>query len=253
MSAVRVTIVAARGSAPRDAGTAMLVHPDRIDGTIGGGALEWEAMRIAREMLNGDTAQTTRTIALGPALGQCCGGAVTLHFEPAETLPEPLGMPVWIWGAGHVGRALIHSLSALPDISLTWVDVAAERFPQAVPTNVHSIVATGPPALVPHAPPDAHHLILTYSHDIDLALCHAALNHQFASVGLIGSATKWARFRKRLGQLGHDDAQISRIDCPIGDPSLGKQPQAIAIGVAARLLDRQMLQESALATRSGGT
>jgi xanthine dehydrogenase accessory factor len=110
---------------------------------------------------------------------------------------------------------------------------------------VTCLPAAEPPAALPHAPRQAHHLILTYSHDIDLALCHAALRHGFASCGLIGSATKWARFQSRLRALGHSDAQISRITCPIGDPLLGKHPQAIAVGVAARLLDGQMLKDTA--------
>ena len=89
---------------------------------------------------------------------------------------------------------------------------------------------------MPHAPHDAHHLILTYSHALDLALCHGLLGHGFARAGLIGSATKWARFRSRLGALGHAPAQIARIRCPIGTPGFGKHPQAIAIGVASGLL-----------------
>jgi len=252
--AIRVSIVETRGSTPRDAGAAMLVWTDRTQGTIGGGALEWQAMARARAMLTeGSRAAASQSLPLGPALGQCCGGAVTLLFEAAESLPDPVREPLWIWGAGHVGRALVHSLAPLPHLSITWIDTAADRFPQDIPNTVHRAIAADPPRLMPHAPHTAHHLILTYSHDIDLALCHAALCHGFASCGLIGSATKWARFRTRLRQLGHSDAQISRIQCPIGDPSLGKHPQAIAIGVAARLLDRQMPQESAHLTASGGT
>lgn len=252
MTAIRVTISRAKGSSPRDAGTAMLVFADRIEGTIGGGALEWEAMAIARAMLADGTDQTTRAFPLGPSLGQCCGGAVTLEFDATDALPSLAQAPVWIWGAGHVGRAFVHSLSPLPNVALTWIDVAKERFPPDIPSSVHMALASDPPQLMPHAPATAHHLIATYSHDIDLALCHAALSHRFATAGVIGSATKWSRFRKRLGQLGHTDAQISRITCPIGDPSLGKHPQAIAIGVAARLIGEQLLQESA-EDPSGGT
>jgi xanthine dehydrogenase accessory factor len=89
---------------------------------------------------------------------------------------------------------------------------------------------------VKFAPDSARHLILTYSHALDLELCHQLLSHRFAFTGLIGSKTKWARFRKRLAELGHTAAQITRITSPIGEPILGKQPQAIAIGVAASLL-----------------
>jgi xanthine dehydrogenase accessory factor len=253
MMGIRVMVLATRGSAPREAGAQMLVTADGITGTIGGGALEWEAMALARAMLAEAADPVERTVALGPSLGQCCGGAVTLRFERAEALERPEGAPVWIWGAGHVGRALVHTLSPLPEVSLTWVDTAPGRFPEDVPQAVTRLVGADPPRLMPHAPTNAHHLILTYSHDIDLALCDAALRRGFASCGLIGSTTKWARFRSRLARMGHKDAEISRIDCPIGDPDLGKHPQAIAVGVAGRLLREQLHKESATERRMGNS
>lgn len=148
----------------------------------------------------------------------------------------PAQRQLWIWGAGHVGRALVQTLAPLPDLALTWIDTAPDRFPAQPAHRVTVLPASDPLRLVRHAPVEAHHLILTYSHVLDLGLCHALLGHGFASAGLIGSATKWARFRSRLAALGHTAAQIARIDCPIGDPTLGKHPQAIAIGVAASLL-----------------
>lgn len=284
----RVVVAGSEGSAPREAGAAMLVWADGQSGTIGGGALEWEAAGRARGMLADGPAARVARLALGPAMGQCCGGAVTLVTEiwdaarldaaaqaplmarpvaaDAATTPplavqrlkaqarsgravaltltegwlvESVAAPardLWIWGAGHVGRAVVDVLAPLPELAITWVDTAPERFPQAIPDGVQRLVAVNPPDLVAHAPPAAEHLILTYSHAIDLELCHRLLAHGFAAAGLIGSATKWARFRKRLRQLGHGDAQISRIACPIGDPALGKHPQAIAIGVAAAIL-----------------
>ena len=262
----------------------MLVWAEGQDGTIGGGALEFAAVTEARAMLATGGARAVRTLPLGPALGQCCGGSVTLVHErfAAETLPTalpfarplathdaipprvaarlaamPPGAPpaevqgwlieaaplparaLWVWGAGHVGRALVTVLAPLPDLALTWIDTAPDRFPAAIPNGVAPAVAADPARLASHAPQDADHLILTYSHDIDLALCHALLTRDFASCGLIGSATKWARFRARLAALGHAPAQIARIACPIGDPGLGKHPQAIALGVAAALLRSQ--------------
>jgi len=247
MTGIVVTVIRTAGSAPREAGAQMLVRADGIEGTIGGGRLEWEAMRIAREMLTDGRAAAERSFALGPALGQCCGGSVTLGFRRAagrtgdEADPATGGLaqaartPLWIWGAGHVGRALVATLAPLPHWRIAWIDIDAARFPEGG-TGAERIVAAAPPALVRHAPVGAHHLIVTHSHEIDLALCHALLGRGFGSAGLIGSATKWARFRTRLAALGHSDAQISRIACPIGDPSLGKHPQAIAVGVAAALL-----------------
>jgi xanthine dehydrogenase accessory factor len=281
----RVVVAGVNGSVPREVGASMLVWAEGQSGTIGGGALEWEAARLARAHLNGDGGPGLRHLSLGPSLGQCCGGAVTLLTEVFVQAPQhkagiyaravdgskgemPLAVarvldkaraqgllprphllggwfvePVteatrdlWIWGAGHVGRALVDVLAPLPGISITWVDVETARFPTHVPTGVTVLPAAKPEALVPHAPLRAEHLILTYSHALDLALCHGLLSHGFARCGLIGSATKWARFRSRLRTLGHAPDRIARIQCPIGDPGLGKHPQAIAIGVAAAFL-----------------
>jgi xanthine dehydrogenase accessory factor len=245
MSGIRVTVASVQGSAPREEGAAMLVRGDGIEGTIGGGALEWEATRIARQMLADGAEYAERKMPLGPALGQCCGGAVALRFEAVEALERVRGADLWVWGAGHVGRAIVATVAPLPHVAITWADTGPARFPEDVPEGVETVAAADLPRLMAHAPVHAHHLILTYSHEIDLALCHAALARGFASCGLIGSATKWARFRTRLGALGHSDAEISRIACPIGDPSLGKHPQAIAVGVAGRLLKEHLHKESA--------
>ena len=305
----RIVIAGISGSSPREPGATMLVWREGSAGTIGGGALEWQAMAAARALLAGapdDGAATPALraadapyarvdrIPLGPTLGQCCGGAVTLvtelwdaarlsalpegaaiarpldgrpmplalhrlltraRAEGAEVptrlidgwLVEPLARPMrrlWIWGAGHVGRALVGVIAPLPGFALTWVDTAADRFPADGPA-AERLIASNPADLVAAAPVDAEHLILTYSHALDLELCHRLLGHGFGACGLIGSATKWARFRSRLASLGHTDAQIARIRCPIGEPSLGKHPQAIAVGVAAQLLRREGAQQSA--------
>jgi xanthine dehydrogenase accessory factor len=212
----------------------MLVWADRSEGTIGGGTLEWQAMTEARRMLQDGRTSYSARVPLGPALGQCCGGSVSLVWEVAEAMEKPSARPLWIYGAGHVGRALINVMGPLPQFDITWVDTHADRFPL---TDVTTLVASNPALAVKHAPKTAEHLILTYSHEIDLALCHAVLSHGFQSAGLIGSATKWARFRSRLAALGHSNAQISRIACPIGDPSLGKHPAEIALGVATAMIN----------------
>lgn len=253
MSAVYVEILNVRGSAPRDAGTVMKVTAKRLYGTIGGGALEHKATQIARDMLGGDTAEdATRTIPLGPGLGQCCGGAVTLLFtcQPRsiaappdlptpQPAPEGVMGPLWIWGAGHVGQALESGARALGAFDITWVDDAAERFP---PDAHNQVIAADMPLLVQHAPRDAAHLIVTYSHDIDLALCAALLRHGFGFCGLIGSETKRAKFESRLRAMGLDPAPIT---CPIGDKRLGKHPDAIAHGALAALLGAGSMKENA--------
>ncbi|NOX39251.1 MAG: xanthine dehydrogenase accessory protein XdhC [Alphaproteobacteria bacterium] len=278
----RIVVSGTKGSVPRDQGAAMLVWQGGQSGTIGGGTLEFQAVKSAREALGSDAhwqRHQTR-FPLGPALGQCCGGSVTLLTElfgevecrAIEALAKSGDMftralasghapdtqtagnlmseqftktatPLWIYGAGHVGRALVNILPAL-GYDITWVDTGSERFPDTLPEGVAPLVSTNPAAAVAYAPHDAEHLVLTYSHAYDLDICHQILSHSFASAGLIGSATKWARFQKRLQNLGHTSAQIARITCPIGMPELGKSPQAIAVGVAATLLRQQTTRKS---------
>jgi xanthine dehydrogenase accessory factor len=286
-SVARIVVAAADGSTPREAGAAMLVWAEGQWGTIGGGALEFAAVDRARTALARGRDRLDRE-PLGPALGQCCGGAVTLLTEVwtearlaglggdlvarpvpggPEIMPlsvrrllaaarnrgarpgivlkdgwmvEPVLRParaLWVWGAGHVGRAIVAVLAPFPELAITWIDVAADRFPETIPDGVTRLLAANPADLAAHAPAEADHLILTYSHALDLELCHRLLGRGFAACGLIGSRTKWARFRSRLSALGHSEASIARIRCPIGDPALGKHPQAIAVGVAHQILN----------------
>lgn len=303
---VRVLVTSVKGSAPREPGASMLVWDGGQDGTIGGGALEWEAMHIAGEMLGQDGHWLRRVLSLplGPRLGQCCGGAVELLLErfghdelselrvptgPALVRPlasgqassarthlphavrrqvksntpatitawragddagpalvcnswiaEPMKPPspmLFLYGAGHVGRAIVNVLEGL-SLEIIWVDDHRQRFPKIVPDHANMLVSDPLCSAVDLAPADTAHLVLTYSHVADLEICHRVLSRPFRSLGLIGSATKRARFRSRLSELGHSETQISRMACPIGNPSLGKHPSAIAIGVAAELIEQ---------------
>ena len=246
MSTIYVVIESVRGSAPRDAGTAMAVTAQGTQGTIGGGALEHRAVARARALLNtGREAEDTH--ALGPGLGQCCGGSVRLrytyahHDVDAPQMPKPhrsataqSPIDLWLWGAGHVGRAIVrHAPAHL--CSITWADTAPSRFPEDVPPFATPLPAADLPRLALRTERQAAHFVFTYSHDIDLALCDALLRREVRSIGLIGSKTKWARFQKRLFEMGHKKDQIARITCPIGDKSLGKAPDAIARGVLSAL------------------
>ena len=141
---------------------------------------------------------------------------------------------VVIYGAGHVGRALAGVLNPLPQYDVLVSDVRAGELAQLPDAIARTDAA--PTEVLATADDSAAHYIMTPEHEYDLELCHHLLNRNFAFAGLIGSSTKWARFRSRLAALGHSPARIEHITCPIGDPALGKHPQAIAVGVAAQLL-----------------
>lgn len=285
---MRIVVADVQGSTPREIGAEMLVWPNGQSGTIGGGALELEA---AKRALSGT--DWLDRVPLGPGIGQCCGGSVTLVAEvwdaarlaaitgnwvvrrvaggaemplrirsalnvarrsgkQVETqlvagwLVEPVATPsrdIWIYGAGHVGRAIVAVLAPMPHIAITWVDSSDDRFPDNLPNGVTKLVAANPAEVVKYSAATAEHLILTYSHALDLEICDRLLQHGFQCAGLIGSKTKWARFRRRLADLGHSGTLISRINCPIGRPELGKHPQAIAVGVVAEILSSAATQK----------
>ena len=318
--AVLVTVAETRGSVPRAAGTKMVVTADAAFGTIGGGQLEHEALRVAREMLAaGVTTPQLRRFGLGPSLGQCCGGSAHILFEPVSAQDEPWqaalqallerrepavlvtatgdcgagkivvsaegvigalsdprrhaeavaaaralllaagagahieesddgaallfepiraeGLHVVLLGAGHVGKALARVLGEVP-CRVTWVDGRAEQFPREVAANVRVECTEMPQYAVERAPPGAAFLVMTHSHALDLTLCEKILRrNDFSYFGLIGSATKRAKFVKRLRARGLPDDVIDRMICPIGIPGLsGKHPGEIAVAVAAQLL-----------------
>ena len=156
-------------------------------------------------------------------------------FEPVTKEKEL----IWIYGAGHVGTAIANILSKLSQFSVTCIDTSQDRYPDNFPKTVEKLITKNPAQIVQYAPSETHHLILTYSHALDLEICHQLLQHNFATAGLIGSKTKWARFKKRLNELNYTFEQINRIICPIGEPSFGKSPYEIAIGVASMLLEKE--------------
>jgi xanthine dehydrogenase accessory factor len=305
---VRIVVTKVLGSAPREAGVCMLVGRDEIQGTIGGGQLEWQALAIARTLLAGTApAARMQRLVLGAELAQCCGGVVELWMERytrdddallraasdaarrgaallissitphgvqrrvvgecgstpdtdlmlrrarALVVPRVTGtlagratlwerldedLPrLWLYGAGHVGQALARIMAELP-LRLTWIDTRAELFPIQVPEAVRVVQA---PELVPTvsaAPAGTRFLVLTHSHPLDYALCKAILERDdFASLGLIGSKSKGARFRSRLARDGVPASSIARLVCPIGAGGIAsKWPAAIAVAVAFELL-----------------
>jgi xanthine dehydrogenase accessory factor len=331
--AVLVTVVATRGSVPRPAGTRMLVLAGSIEGSIGGGHLEFDATAIARALAAGGGAATLRRFTLGASLGQCCGGVVELLFEPIRGRPPWLdalaaarreagavalvtalrGLPpaghlvvtatarwgtlgsadddeeavalarpalgggepaqrarltgesraecfvevvrpsdfaIVLFGAGHVGRALVRLLAGLP-CRVAWVDSRDAIFPPDVPANVQCVATDAPEAEAAAAPPGAFFLVMTHSHALDERLVEAILARgDFAYCGLIGSRAKRRRFELRLEARGTPRERLASITCPIGVPGVeGKEPGVIAIAVAAELLQIRARRAAAASAR----
>ena len=248
--AVLVTVERVQGSVPRETGAWMAVFTEGVEGTIGGGHLEWDALRAARDaLLSGGASAWHQRVPLGPRLGQCCGGVVELRFERvgAADAPalaqrlQPVRQPVALFGAGHVGHAIVQALRPLP-FELWWVDSRDSPFPDGLPAHVHTEHSDPVQAAVRGLPAGARVLIMSFSHAEDLDVVHACLRRRreqadLPFIGLIGSRTKLATFRHRLEARGHTPAELDGVTCPIGLPAItGKAPAVIAASVAAQLL-----------------
>jgi xanthine dehydrogenase accessory factor len=232
-----VTVAATQGSAPREAGAKMVVTAEGQFGSIGGGHLEHKALAEARAMIAARRdGAALRELALGPQLGQCCGGRVTLLVECFARAP----FVVALFGAGHVGRALVEVLAGV-DVRILWIDSRPEAFPALLPAAVERVLADHPEDEVADLPAGAHAVVMTHRHDLDLAIVARLLARtDLASAGLIGSATKRARFAAQLARRGLAPQAIAALRCPIGVPGVAaKQPRAIAIAVAAELLQQR--------------
>ncbi len=338
-SCILVTVARTRGSAPRDAGTKMLVWADGTIGTIGGGQLEFSSVTTARAMLRDAEAPAARIeeLALGPRLAQCCGGSATLLFERvtpnslswletwvdferrdidcvvvtsigvdtgsktfiradspawkqmppqvANHLPKlvadkgrctvvdlrdknesyvmeyvgPFAEQLYLFGAGHVGKAVVRALTPLP-FHITWIDSRSDVFQSDLGPQITPCTSASPPSEVARAPAGAYFLVMTHSHPLDLEICARVLQRSdFGFLGLIGSETKRARFAGRLRAIGIPPHALSRLTCPIGIPGIAsKEPATIAAAVAAQLLivaeRRQRAErEPALAALDVGT
>ena len=249
--AVLVTVQSTQGSVPRGPGTWMAVLADGLVGTIGGGNLEFQAMAEARARLEGAPGAEIIRYPLGPSLGQCCGGVVHLRFEllggaDTDRLRAALAqvhLPVALFGGGHVGHALVQVLARLP-FALTWIDSRDGIFPTDLPDTVRCEHSDPVQQAVQDIAPGSQVLIMSFSHAEDLDIVAACLQRQRSRgdlpfIGLIGSQTKWASFRQRLVAKGFGDAELAQVTCPIGVPGIpGKEPEVIAIAVAAQLLQR---------------
>ncbi len=242
---VLVTLTDVRGHSPREAGAKLVVSADGTWGSVGGGNLEETAVARARAMLHeAARAPESQTFELNErapvAYGvQCCGGTVTVLFEPLAVVPS-----VAVFGMGHVGLELARVLSR-HDIELHLVDSRAAqltadrlRVLDDAAARVHTHHSPVPELVLGEVPRGTHVLVMTHDHAEDIALCDAALRcGHLGSIGLIGSTAKWRRFEKRLLTEGHSPADLARITTPIGVPDIiGKAPATIAVSVAAHLV-----------------
>lgn len=301
---ILITIVEAKGSVPRGAGTKMIVTEEGLHyGTIGGGNLEYQCIEVAKQNLTMQSQNEARStnaevnnwsrkvqrFPLGASLGQCCGGMVIVLFEyieaeqprwlegllqyksartrvalitPLNDLEQPKLVRLYevasqgsdylvevievndfnivVYGAGHVGRALVHVLSGL-ECEVTWVDSRADEFPKETPVNVTRIIESNPEDTVKTASSGSYFIVLTHSHSLDQLLCEQIIKRgDFRLCGLIGSQSKRKKFEHRLQAKGFSAQQIATLTCPIGIAGLhGKQPGHIAVAVAAQLLSLQ--------------
>lgn len=242
---ILITIARTEGSTPRETGAQMQVWTDRIAGTIGGGAAEMHAIATARAMLERGETRRDLSIALGPDLGQCCGGRLHLRLDAgARPAPEPPRPAVRIFGAGPVGRALARGFALLP-VDLMLIDQRPEQI--ALAPGLPGRLTPLPEAELRAAPPGTAYLIATHDHALDFLLAAEALARRDAAyIGMIGSATKRAVFARQLPGLapGTDAVQLT---CPIGTGPRDKRPEIIAAFTIAEVMARLLTPERAFA------
>ena len=293
-----ISVVATKGSTPREVGARIVTRANGgFHGTIGGGNLEHKCLHLALDML-ADAAPDyhLERHLLGPDMGQCCGGAVTIlieKFSPdmqnpemqnqvqlfvaaevrckfftlaqladnvvkrklidgeaeglglkaANQISEQFGqqkLPIYLFGAGHVGRALMLNLAVLP-FDVTWVDSRKSEFPPAVPANFTKIFLEQPHEVLATAPDEAQIIVLTHDHDVDFDIALTALEmNRFDYVGMIGSKTKKARFKSRFKAAGLDKHLSDKLHTPLGIVGINsKKPAAIAVSIVAEILSRK--------------
>ncbi len=250
------------GSTPREPGAKMLVTADALHGTIGGGNLEYQACRIARDQLELGETGGLRRFPLGAGLGQCCGGLVNLMFERLDENSDwsraeidEKTIDIYLFGAGHVGQALAQVLQTLP-VRVSWIDTRDDMLPPNPPPKITPICTDTPEAEIDAAPAGSYFIVMTHDHALDQRLCEQILRRDdFAYFGLIGSASKRRNFETRMKRRGFDPKRFEKMTCPIGVGGInGKQPAQIAISVAAEILqvyDRAQQGENKNYRRTG--
>lgn len=301
---ILVTVASIVGSTPREVGAKIIVTADDMFGTIGGGNLEFQACKLARDQLDNPEPQQLKRFPLGAGLGQCCGGLVNLLFEPVievcDWIESALGyerlnrewvreVPIQegpvnvrrfddddsglvanvfvevnrsvdveliLFGAGHVGRAVVKAMTDLP-LRIRWVDSREKEFPKEVSDNVEVICTDIPEAEVDAAKPDSYYLVMTHEHGLDQRLCEEILKRDdFTYFGLIGSISKRRMFETRMLRRGIESEKFKNMICPIGVEGISsKQPAMIAISVVAQIMqyyDQRLLKQKEINLSSTG-
>jgi xanthine dehydrogenase accessory factor len=233
---VIATLIGVSGSTPRNSGSKMVITKEGIYDTIGGGHLEHKVIKFANDLLlAGETCQRLAEIDLGIHLDQCCGGGTNILFECfAETKVN-----IILFGAGHVGKALLPVLATLP-CQITWIDSRESQFPDVLSSysNIKKIVSDKPQDDVANMPENSYYIVMTHKHQMDFDICLQVMSrNDFRYLGLIGSETKWRRFQRRFSQQGITNKQLERVKCPVGLSEVaGKLPVEIAISIAAEII-----------------
>ena len=245
---IKAKIISAEGSVPRNQGTFMLISENDIYGSIGGGQLEYSVIEISKKnLLNDEFNNEIVNIPLGPSIGQCCGGYVRVSIEKFKdgltSLEKEKSKSInlqqlYIFGAGHIGQEL-SSRSIDLDFKINLVDSRIDFLNLQQKDNVNTILANSPWLLIKNLPKNSFFIILTHSHDYDFKIINEILKIQnFKFLGLIGSKTKFNRFKNRLLKIGHKENLISKIECPVGLKNISsKKPAEIAISIIGRLLE----------------
>ncbi len=251
-----VSVVGTAGSTPRDEDAWMVVTPNGFHGSIGGGTVEWRAMAEAQQLLATGSGRRIFDYVLGPDLGQCCGGRMKIEIEiltaadnaviEVAAAQQVMTMrQIYLFGAGHIARALVLALAPLPCV-VHWIDSRVNAFPGFMPGNVSTHTLQTPTDILNNAAHGSLVYVMTHSHALDFEIVDAALRcATVAHVGLVGSATKRARFEKRLHEAGLPQQKIEELICPIGVAGItSKHPASIAAAVAAQILqlDAQLSQ-----------
>lgn len=231
---VVVTVIGAIGSTPRDSGTKMVIDSDNCYDTIGGGHLEFKAIAKAREMLTGNVStQLLEHFPLAAKLGQCCGGQATLLFEYFA----PQGIVLALFGAGHVGKALVSILGGLP-LRVKWIDNREQEFPAHCPSNVQKILTEDPVAEVQQLPANSFYMVMTHNHGLDFDIVSEVIKRGDSHyLGVIGSDNKAKRFKQRLAHRDFSEQQIAHMRSPVGLAEVpGKLPMEVAVSIAGEII-----------------